>query len=198
MLTLRIFVLVFSICGNFEVIAVRKHYALLMYVLSSVRTFTMSPCFMKRGTCITTPLVVVSAAQNGLYRPVRHGLGHTQQVERGFGLAAHGVNVGQCIRRRDLAEQIGVIRNGREKVHGLHDGERVRNAVDRRVIAFVEPDEQIGVAADGQSIQQSRERARADLGPAARAVCQLGQPDLLFHKSPPFVLAAAGGRPLSY
>ena len=126
--------------------------------------------------------LVIPAAQDGLHRAVRHGFRHAQQIKRGFGLAAHGVDVGQRVRCRDLPEQVRVVRDGREKVHGLHEREFVRHAVDRRVVAFVKADEQVGVAVHGQPLEQLGEHARADLGPAARAICQLGQFDLLFHK----------------
>ena len=126
--------------------------------------------------------LVIPAAQDVLYRVIRHGFGHTQQVKRGFRLAAHCVDVGQRVRCRDLPEQIGVVRNGREKVHGLHEREFVRHAVDRRVVAFVKPDEQVGVAVHGQPLEQLGEHTRADFRPAPRAVRQLGQLDLLFHK----------------
>ena len=125
--------------------------------------------------------LVIPAAQDGLHCTVRHGFRHAQQVERGFGLAAHGVDVGQRVRRRDLSEQIGIVRDGREKVHGLHERELVRHAVDRRVVALVEPDEQVWVAVHGQPFEQLGEHARADLGPAPCAARQLGQFDLLFH-----------------
>ena len=136
--------------------------------------------------------LVIPAAQDGPHRAVGHAFGHAQQVERGFGLAAHGVNVRKGVGRRDLAEQIGVVRDGREKVHGLHDGQLVRHAVDRRVVARVEPHEQVGVAAHGQPVQQLREHARADLGPAARTAGELCQFDLRLHIGLLFVIFCKG------
>ncbi len=47
--------------------------------------------------------------------------GKADDVHAGLGLAAHGVDVAQRIGRGDLAESIGVIDDGREKIHRVDD-----------------------------------------------------------------------------
>ena len=64
-------------------------------------------------------------------------------------LAAHGVDVRERIGRSDLAEGVGIVRDGREEVHRLHAARaRPTTLVDRGVVALVEADQQIRVAVD--------------------------------------------------
>ena len=96
-------------------------------------------------------------------------------------LTAHGVDVGQRIRRGDLAEGIRVVRDGWEEIDRLHERKPVRHLIDRRIVALVESDEQIFVLPHTDIAQQLRENARADLRAAPGAFCKLCQLDLVLH-----------------
>ena len=125
--------------------------------------------------------LVVPAAENLVDRGLFHLLRHAHDVERELRLAAHRVDVRERIRRSDLAESVGIIRDRREEVHRLHERELVRHAVDRRVVALVEAHQQIRVAVDADALEQLRQRPGADLRAAPGALRELRQLHLIFH-----------------
>ena len=125
--------------------------------------------------------LVVAAAKDLMDGLLRHGLRHGHDIEAELWLAAHGVDVGKGIRRGDLAEDIGIVGDGREEIDGLHECKLVRDLVNGRVVALVEADEQIGVAVHADIAQQLRKDPRADLRAAAGALGKLCQLDLIFH-----------------
>ena len=131
--------------------------------------------------------LVVAAAQDLMHGFLRHGLRHGHDVEAELRLTAHGVDVGQRIRRCDLAEGIRVVRDGREEIDRLHERKLVRHLIDRRIVALVESDEQIFVLPHTDIAQQLRENARADLRAAPGAFCKLCQLDLVLHGYTPSV-----------
>ena len=49
--------------------------------------------------------------------------GHRDDIHRGDGLAAHGINVGERVGGRDLPEKVRVVHDGREEVEGLDKSE---------------------------------------------------------------------------
>ena len=124
----------------------------------------------------------VAAPQDLVYRVLVHGFGQAHDVQRGAGLAAHGVHVAQGIGRRDLAEEIWVIHDGREKVRGLHQGHLVGDYIDAGIVAFVVAHDEPGVVVGFKALQHAGQRARAHLGPAARAAGQLCKLYLGFHQ----------------
>ncbi len=110
----------------------------------------------------------------------RHGLRHGHDIQAQLGFSAHGVHVGQGVGGRDLAKEIGVVRDRRKKVHRLHQRQLVADLVDRRVVALVKAHQQIGVAVDPDTLQQLAQNPRAHLRAAPGALCQLCQLDILF------------------
>ena len=130
--------------------------------------------------------LVVAAAEQGVDGLTRHLLRHAHEVERQLGLAAHGIDVRERVRCGDLAEGVGVVRDRREEVDGLHQRKLVRDLVHRGVVALVEADEQVRVVADLYPLQQLGEDARADLCAAAGAFGELRELELIFHLPLPF------------
>ena len=125
--------------------------------------------------------LVIAAAQDLVDGILRHGFRHGHNIQAQLRLAAHGVDVGQGVRRGDLAEHIRVVRDGREKVDGLHERQLVRDLINGRVVALVKADEQIRVIVHADIAQQLREDARADLCAAPGALGKLRQLDLVSH-----------------
>ena len=124
--------------------------------------------------------LVVAAAQQLVHGFLRHGFRDAQQVQRQLRLAAHGVDVRKCVRRGDLPEEIRVVRDRREEVHGLHERQPVRDLIDGGVVALVKADKQPGIAVDLQAAQKLRQYARTDLCAAARARGELRKLNSLF------------------
>ena len=76
-----------------------------------------------------------TAAQNLTQHVQIHLLREADQIQGGLYLAAHGVDIAQGVRGCNLPKGIGVVHHRREKVHGLHQCNVVRNAVDCGIIA---------------------------------------------------------------
>src|SRR5882762_4591638 len=61
------------------------------------------------------------AAANYLFENLRIAfVGKTYNGKRGNGFTAHGVNITQRVRRRDLSESVWVIHNRRKEIDRLH------------------------------------------------------------------------------
>ena len=79
--------------------------------------------------------------------------------------AAHRVNIGQRIRRRDLAVAKRVVHDGREKIHRLHEGAVAIEAVNTGVIRRVEaPTSRFGILDFRKLTQNLRQSLLAQLG----------------------------------
>jgi hypothetical protein len=100
-------------------------------------------------------------------------------VEREQHLPAHRVHVGHGIRGRDRSEEVWVVHDRRKEVDRLHDGHVVGHAVDRRVIAAAEPDQQVGMLLVAQVPEHVLEISRTHLGRSPRAGGVGGEADLL-------------------
>ena len=112
-----------------------------------------------------------------------HVLGYAHEVQGQLGLPAHSVHVAQGVGGRDLAEEVGIVGNGREEVHRLHQGQLVADPVYRRVVTLVKSHQQVGIAVYLDAVQQLGQHPGPHLGPAAGALGQLGQLYFVFHKS---------------
>ena len=126
--------------------------------------------------------LVEATAQNvGQHRRSQLFDGEGHQVDRHQGLRAHRIDVAQGIRRRDGAEGVGVIDDGREEVGGDHQGEVGSKLVDRSVIAGLQPDQDVGVVEPcGQVAQDLSQVFRTDLAGSTRTVRPLREPHF-FH-----------------
>ena len=72
--------------------------------------------------------------------------GEADDIERGQRPTAHGINVAQSVRYRDLSESVRVVHDWREEVDGLHQRSLVVHPVHRRVVPGGDSDQQIRVA----------------------------------------------------
>jgi len=93
--------------------------------------------------------------------------------------AAHGIDVGQRVRRGDRPVVVRVVHDGREDVHGLDEGEVVGEAVDRRVVDGARPHQEVRVAGNRQPAQDLRQVLRTEFGCSPRAGDHRGEPDAL-------------------
>lgn len=67
--------------------------------------------------------LVVPAPQQLMHCLPGHGFRYGHDIQAQLRLAAHGIYIAEGIGGRDLAEKIGVVGNGRKKIHGLHQGQ---------------------------------------------------------------------------
>ena len=124
--------------------------------------------------------LVVAAPQQVVDGLLRHGFGDAEKIQRQFRFAPHGVDITEGVGGGDLAEEVGVVGDGREKVHRLHQGQLVGYFIYRGVVGGIEPHQQVGVVAGADIPQQLGQHAGAHLGAAAGAVGELGQFDVGF------------------
>jgi L-seryl-tRNA(Ser) seleniumtransferase len=121
-------------------------------------------------------------------RPERrrgHVLRDCRDRQREQHSAAHREHIGQGVRSRDLAERPRVVDDRREEVERADDGDTRRDEMDRRIIGWIEPRDQTGraIAIELEHILTGTETGQrlaqdvgAELGSAAAAARQLGQP----------------------
>ncbi len=112
---------------------------------------------------------------------------HAEDGQRHDRPAAHGVDVGDGVGGGDAAEVPGVVHDRHEEVRrGDHAGVAVQ-PVDRRVVAGLRADQQVGEGRrDRLAGQQLLQHRRRELAPASAAMRQAGQPDFSY---------VHGGRP---
>ena len=115
--------------------------------------------------------------------------GDAHDVHAGLRCSSHGVDVGQGVGCRHLAEGVGVIHDGREEIHRLHEGQLVVYSVDARVVALIESHEKVGIALHGNAVQNFSENSRSEFCPSSCAACKGREFYLLCShwRSPPFV-----------
>ena len=87
--------------------------------------------------------LVAAAAEDLRDDFLRHLAREACDREREHHLAAHSVDIGHRVHRRDGAPRPRVVDDRRKEVDGLDDREVGRHAIDRRVVRRAEPDEQI-------------------------------------------------------
>ncbi len=100
-------------------------------------------------------------------------------VHRGEGLAAHRVDIGQCVGGCNATEVVRVIDDRREEVNGLDEGEIVGQAKDPRVVEGLMTDKQTGINAPGERRERTGEVARTQLGRSTSAARELRQTEQL-------------------
>ena len=114
---------------------------------------------------------------NGILGHIRRD-GHDIQAQ--LRLTTHGIHVAQGIGSCDLAKQIGVIRNGRKKIHRLHQCQLIRDFIDRCVIALIKAHQQVGIVMDPDAIQQLSQDSGTHLGTTSGTLRQLCQFHFIF------------------
>ena len=111
-------------------------------------------------------------------------LGETDDVHASLGLAAHGINVAQRIGCRNLAEDVRIVDDGREKIHGVDDGQVGTQTIHPGVVGGFGADQHVGMMKLGQIVQNLHEVGGAELSSSTRGLYVLRQPHcLLFSNS---------------
>jgi len=109
--------------------------------------------------------LVISAAQDLLEQSHVQRLGRKHhQVERQNRPPPHGIDVRKRVGGSDLPEPVGIVHRRRDEIHRADDRRIGRQAVDRRVVAGVETDQQIFIRGDRQFLQRVRQIRRTDFG----------------------------------
>ena len=72
-------------------------------------------------------------------------VGEADNVEHGLRLAAHRVDVAERVGGGDAAVGVRVVNDRREKIDGLHERERVVDAINPRVAEALGPNEQVRI-----------------------------------------------------
>ena len=72
-------------------------------------------------------------------------LGKADDVHAGLGLAAHGVNIAQRVGRGNLAEEIGIVDDGREEVHRVDDRQVGAQTIHPGVVGGFGADQHVGI-----------------------------------------------------
>ena len=95
-------------------------------------------------------------------------VGEAHDVQGDFRLAAHGIHIAQCVGRRDLAEGVGVVHYGGEKVDGLYQCDLVGDFIDCRIIGGLDAYQQPFVIKAGQLTQNLGKGLRTNLRRSSR------------------------------
>ncbi len=102
----------------------------------------------------------------------------TSTGERENRLAAHRVDVRERVGRGDAPEVVRIVDDGREEIGGRDDRLLVVETIHRRVVARLDPDEQVlRQPADRRLGEDLGEHGGRDLAAAAAAVGELGKAD---------------------
>ena len=71
------------------------------------------------------------------------------ESERGEGTSAHSVDVAQGIGGGDLAKGVGIVNDGRKKIHGLHQRGVGTEQIHSGVVGMIEADQNVRVMLPG-------------------------------------------------
>ncbi len=75
--------------------------------------------------------------------------GKTDKRERSQRLSSHGVNVAERVGGGDLAEGVGIVHDGREKIHRLDERRLGREQIHAGVVGMIEADQNIRILLPG-------------------------------------------------
>ncbi len=107
---------------------------------------------------------LLSALQNPSQDVEIHRLREADDVQRGFDLAAHGIDITQRIGRHDLTEQVRVLHHRREEIEGLYDRKILADLVNRRIVVSVVPHQKIRILRPlRQPLQHMGQKSRPEL-----------------------------------
>ena len=90
-----------------------------------------------------------TAGENALQEVEIGFIGKADEGQRGQRLSTHGVDVAERVGRSDLAEGVGIVHDGREKIHGLHERRVGREQIHAGVVGVIEADWHIRVLLPG-------------------------------------------------
>ena len=98
---------------------------------------------------------IIAAPKNFPDPAVFHLLCHTEQIQSQAGLTTHRINIGDRIRRSDLAKHIRIVHDRRKKVYRLNQGSLFVDHIDTGVITFIKSHDQAGIRMRFKVLQQS-------------------------------------------
>jgi hypothetical protein len=134
----------------------------------------------------SAPAARTTSAPPSVARP-RH------EVQRQQWRAAHRVDVGERVGRRDPSPVVRVVHDRSEEVGGDHDREVVAQPVHGGVVGRLHADEQVGVGRRPEALHEAEHRAQVvgrELARAAGAVREARQPNGLGCGHPPMLRRA--------
>ena len=85
-------------------------------------------------------------------------------IESGKRSATHGIDVGDGICRRYLAEPVRIVNWRRDEIHGIDHGNFIRQPVDRGVIGGLKANKQVWISRWFEPLQSVRQDRRTDFG----------------------------------
>jgi hypothetical protein len=127
-------------------------------------------------------LVLTAAQDLGEYLDRQRSDGKSDDAERRQRLAAHGVHVGERIRRGNLPELVRVVDDRGKEVDGLDEGQTIGQPKDSRVIEGLSTNENSGIGSRVQRRESAGQVTRTQLGGSTRAAGELSQSKCLFAK----------------
>ncbi len=111
------------------------------------------------------------ALENGSHDLLRKLAGRNgEDAERKQRSRAHGVQVGERVRRRDRPEVLRVVHQGGEEVDRRHQGDVLGQSIHGRVVPSPEPDQQPRIGPGRQVLQHRLQVRRTQLAGSAGAV----------------------------
>ena len=119
-----------------------------------------------------------AAAQDLFQNFRRTGGWKREDGERGNRSAAHGVHITEGVSGGYLAEKFRIIQDRREKIHGLHDRQIIREAIYGCIIAGFEANDHVRINLRGKALEHRVQHAGTQFRSAARGLCGGGEPDL--------------------
>ena len=110
---------------------------------------------------------------------VQLALRERDDIQRRLRLGAHRVDVTQRVGRRHLAENVRVVNDGREKVHGVDDGEIRPQAEYSCIVGRFRTDNHVGRFKRCEAVQHLQQVGRAELRRSTSGRDSLRQSHLL-------------------
>jgi len=103
----------------------------------------------------------------------RRHVGDCGDRQGGPGARAHRMEIGERVRRGDLAESEGIVDAGTEMVHALHHCQAGRRQGDGGIVESGEAERDVRTRRGGQTRERVRQHFGADFGAAAAAAHRL-------------------------
>ncbi len=94
---------------------------------------------------------------------VQFALREPDNVQGRLRLAAHRIDIAQGVGRRDLAEHVRVVDDGRKEVHRIDDGEIRPETEYSRIVGRFRADNQVGRLERWEAVQHLQQVGRAEL-----------------------------------
>jgi hypothetical protein len=127
--------------------------------------------------------LVLPASQNfrqHFYRQCPDRKAHDAHCGERF--SSHGVDIGECVCRGDLPEEIRIVDDWREEIDGLDQCQRIGQPENPRIIEGLATNEDSGIGSRVQRREGAREVTRTQFGGSTGAARELGQTKSLFAK----------------